>query len=153
MYDVIMITHAVYTVFARIDAAVIIVFRSGKMRRLFEGSYHSRMRSHVLLAVTLIYVLTALCVGTMSTRQDFVFVGDSDFHVLHELSPLSVVRTVSYNVQLSSPHPGDIMNVINKVQRLFEGDYYFASLLVRCGVNSRLATKCGAASVQANTRN
>ena len=82
------------------------------MQRLFEGSYHSRMRSHVLLAVTLIYVLTALCVGTMSTRQDFVFMGDSDCHVLHELLPLSVVHTVSYDVQLSSPHPGDIMNVI-----------------------------------------
>ena len=29
-----------YTVVARMDAAATIIFRSGKMQRLFEGSYH-----------------------------------------------------------------------------------------------------------------
>ena len=31
-----------YIVFARMDAAATIIFRSGKMQRLFKGGYHSR---------------------------------------------------------------------------------------------------------------
>ena len=37
------------------------------------------------------------------------------------------------------------------MQRLFEGGYYFPSLTVKRGVNSRVATKQGAASIRINT--
>ena len=36
------------------------------------------------------------------------------------------------------------------MRRLFEGGYYFALLFVKCGVNSRTATKRRTASIQAN---
>ena len=36
------------------------------------------------------------------------------------------------------------------MRRLFEGGYYFPSLTVKCGINSRAATKRGTASIQVN---
>ena len=41
-----------YTVFAQMDAAATIIFRSGKMWRLLEGSYHSRCyNSHIIVRI------------------------------------------------------------------------------------------------------
>ena len=37
-----------------------------------------------------------------------------------------------------------------EMQHLFEGGYYFASLFIMCGINSRVATKRGAVFIQAN---
>ena len=37
------------------------------------------------------------------------------------------------------------------MRHLFEGSHYSDSLFVKCGINSRVATKRGAASIQANT--
>ena len=37
------------------------------------------------------------------------------------------------------------------MRHLFEGSYYSDSLFAKCGVNSRVVTKWGAASIQANT--
>lgn len=37
-----------------------------------------------------------------------------------------------------------------EMQHLFEGGYYFASLFVMCGINSKVATKRGATFIRAN---
>ena len=37
-----------------------------------------------------------------------------------------------------------------EMQHLFEGGYYFASLSIMCGINSRVATKRGATLIRAN---
>ena len=80
------------TEFARMDTPATTIFRSGKMRHLFEGSYHSRM---CLRTWTKCSVFDSIVRGHHVYKTVWTLFSDSDCQVLHELSPFSVIRTVS----------------------------------------------------------
>ena len=121
-----------------------IIFWSGKMRRLFEGGYHSRMCLRTWMQCS---VFDSIVHGHHVYKTVWtLFSGEiPTASCRHSQSFAPCLRTCSCR------HRTLTILRMSLSAHLFEGGYYFALLLVRRSVNLRAATKRGAVSIRANT--